>query len=232
MTELYRVKISADQSVTAMAYRAERGHSVGVTLILGHGAGAGQTSSFMVDFASGLAARGIDVVTFNFSYSEQGRRIPDLNDRLEACWRAVIEAVRRQLKSDTDALAIGGKSMGGRIASQVAAGRIGGLAGLVFLGYPLHPPGRPDRLRAKHLPAIKAPMLFVQGSRDAFGTPDELRPIIGRLHPPGDFYIVEGGDHSFKVRKSAGISQEDIYRAVQDHVAVWLRERVTAGTER
>jgi predicted alpha/beta-hydrolase family hydrolase len=129
-------------------------------------------------------------------------------------------------------LAIGGKSMGGRIASQVAAAGIGDLAGLVFLGYPLHPPGRPDRLRAKHLSDIKAPMLFVQGSRDAFGTPDELRPIVTPLEPPADVYPVEGGDHSFKVRKGAGVSQEDIYRAIQDHIAAWLHEVVAVKRAR
>jgi predicted alpha/beta-hydrolase family hydrolase len=212
--------------VTAMAYPAEAKHRAGVTLILGHGAGAGQTSDFIVSFANGLAARGVDVITFNFLYREQGRRIPDPNDKLEACWRTVIEAVREQMKSGRDALAIGGKSMGGRIASQVAAAGIGDLAGLVFLGYPLHPPGRPDRLRAEHLPRIRAPMLFVQGSRDAFGTPDELRPIVTSLEPPADLYVVEGGDHSFKVRKGAGVRQEDIYRAIQDNIAAWLREVV------
>jgi predicted alpha/beta-hydrolase family hydrolase len=128
------------------------------------------------------------------------------------------------MKPSRNALAIGGKSMGGRIASQVAAAGIGELAGLVFLGYPLHPPGRPDRLRAKHLPDIKAPMLFVQGSRDAFGTSDELRPIVAPLEPPVDLYVVEGGDHSFKVRKGSGLGQEATYHAVQDHTATWLRE--------
>jgi hypothetical protein len=176
-----------------------------------------------------LAARGIDIITFNFLYCEQGRRIPDPNDKLEACYRAVIEAVRDQMKS-RDALAIGGKSMGGRIASQVAASGIGELAGLVFLGYPLHPPGRPDRLRAKHLSDIKAPMLFVQGSRDAFGTPDELRPIVTSLEPPAGLYVVEGGDHSFKVRKGAG--QDDTYRATQDHIAAWLHEWVAVKRAR
>jgi uncharacterized protein len=226
MTELFRVKISADQSVTAMLYPSEEAHHAGVTLILGHGAGAGQTSNFIVDFAGGLATRGIDVVTFNFWYREQGRRIPDPNDKLEACYCAVIEAVRARMRSGRDALAIGGKSMGGRIASQAAASDVDDLAGLVFLGYPLHPPGRPDRLRAAHLPDIKAPMLFVQGSRDAFGTPEELRPILAPLQPPAEVYVVESGDHSFKVRKGAGISQEDIYRAIQDRIAAWLHEIV------
>ena len=215
-----------------MSYPAATKHRAGVTLILGHGAGAGQTSDFIMSFASGLAARGVDMVTFNFLYREQGRRIPDPNDKLEACYRAVIEAVREQMNSGRDALAIGGKSMGGRIASQVAAAGIGDLAGLVFLGYPLHPPGRPDRLRAKHLSDIKAPMLFVQGSRDAFGTPDELRPIVTPLEPPADVYPVEGGDHSFKVRKGAGVSQEDIYRAIQDHIAAWLHEVVAVKRAR
>jgi predicted alpha/beta-hydrolase family hydrolase len=113
--------------------------------------------------------------------------------------------------------------MGGRIASQVAAAGIGELAGLVFLGYPLHPPGRSDRLRAKHLPDIKVPMLFVQGSRDTFGTPEELRPIMTSLEPPAGLYVVDGGDHSLKVRKGAGLRQEDVYGTVQEHIAAWLR---------
>jgi hypothetical protein len=226
MPEPFRIEIPAHQSVTATAYPAAREHSAGVTLILGHGAGAGQTSVFIVSFATDLAARGIDVVTFDFLYREQGRRIPDPNDKLEACYCAVIKAVRQRMKTDRDALTIGGKSMGGRIASQVAARGIGDLAGLVFLGYPLHPPGKPDRLRAAHLSDVKAPMLFVQGSRDAFGTPDELRPIITRTEPRADLYVVEGGDHSFKVGKGTGARQQDMYRAIQDHIAAWLREIV------
>jgi len=222
MPERLRVEVSPQESTTAIVYPAAAKHRAGVALILGHG--AGQTSDFMKSFAVGLAARGIDIATFNFLYREQGRRIPDPNDRLEACWRTVIDAVRTRITSDGDALAIGGKSMGGRIASQVAAAGIGELAGLVFLCYPLHPPGRPDRLRAKHLPEVRAQMLFVQGSRDTFGTPDELRPIVTSLQPAADLYVVEGGDHSFKVRKGTGFGQEDVYRMIQDHIAAWLRE--------
>ena len=232
MPDIVRVEVSTQESITTIAYPATTQDRAGVTLILGHGSGVGQTSDFIVRFAHGLAARGIDVITFNFLYREQGRRIPDPNDRLEACWRAVIDAVRERMKSGAHELAIGGKSMGGRIASQVAASGVGDLAGLVFLGYPLHPPGRPDRLRAKHLPDIKAPMLFVQGSRDTFGTPDELRPIIAPLEPPADLYVVEDGDHSFKVRKRAGVGQQDIYRAIQDHIAAWLREVVAVRRAR
>jgi hypothetical protein len=117
--------------------------------------------------------------------------------------------------------------MGGRIASQVAAGDALDVTGLVFLGYPLHPPGKPDQLRAKHLSAIKAPMLFVQGSRDTFGTPDELAPILGKLKA-AELFEVAGGDHSFKVLKRAGVSQEDTYKAVQERIDRWLRQTLRA----
>ncbi len=225
MPELLRVEAGAGGAVTAMVYSADA--PAGLGLILGHGAGAGQTSSFMVTFATELAHRGINTVTFNFPYMEQGRRLPDPKNTLEACYRAVIRTVRYR-DVGRGGLAIGGKSMGGRIASQVAA--VPDVAALVLLGYPLHPPGRPDKLRAGHLADIRAPMLFVQGSRDAFGTPDELRPIIAQLKAPCELHVVEGGDHSFKVLKRAGVGQDETYRAIQDRIAQWLR--ATVGPER
>ena len=225
--ETRRVTLAAGEAVTARLYRAPAGRRAGVALILGHGAGAGQASPFMVRCAADLAARGIDAVTFNFLYTERGQRLPDRNDRLEACYRAVIAAMRAEPALAGSRLTIGGKSMGGRIASQVAAGGdIGDLAGLVFLGYPLHPPGKPERRRAAHLPRIGAPMLFVQGERDAFGTPDELAPVIAELAPRAALYVVAGGDHSFKLRKSAGRSQAEAESAVQDEIERWLRQRV------
>lgn len=223
MPEPFPVPVGSDHNVTAIGYAAAARGRAGITLILGPGAGAGQRSSFMTGFATALAARGIATVTFDFLYIEQGRRIPDPGARLEACYRAVIAAVGRHQALGRDRLAIGGKSMGGRIASQVAAAGAGDLAALVFLGYPLHPPGKPDQLRAKHLGDIAAPMLFVQGSRDAFGTPNELRPIIGQLTSTADLHVVEGADHSFKVPKRLGVSQESVYQAIQDRVAQWLR---------
>lgn len=228
MPEELRVDINEYQHVTALIYPAKPKGRAGITLILGHGAGAGQMSGFMVSFATELAARGIDAVTFNFSYTENGRHYPDSGDKLEACYLAVIETVRKHKKLGRNKLAIGGKSMGGRIASQVAASgieEVSDLAGLVFLGYPLHPPGNLEKMRSKHLPDIKAPMLFVQGSRDSFGTPDELKPIIKKLKTPAELYVVEGGDHSFKVPKSAGVKQEEVYRAVLDKIAAWLKQK-------
>jgi len=226
---LFRVDMSPSEHVTALAYRAPPCSRAGLMLILAHGAGASQTSSFMVRFATSLAARGIDTVTFNFVYTEQRRRVPDRNDKLESCYRAVIVAARSgQFRDDADRrkLVIGGKSMGGRIASQVAAAGQEGIAGLVFLGYPLHPPGRPDKVRSKHLSGILAPMLFVQGSRDAFGTPDELRAAMGEFEVAPDFCVVEDGDHSFKVPKRSAVPQDQVYDFVLDDIVRWVREKI------
>jgi predicted alpha/beta-hydrolase family hydrolase len=224
MPEPFRIDVTPSEQVTALVYAAAP--PAGISLILAHGAGANQASGFMVHFADALAGRGIETITFNFVYSEAGKRLPDRNDRLEACWRAVIAACRSGMIGAAGGrrkLAIGGKSMGGRIASQVAAADPAAVAGLVFLGYPLHPPGRPDRLRAKHLPAIRAPMLFVQGSRDAFGTPDEFAPILKTLKAPARLCVVEGGDHSFKVAKRAAPSQQQVYQFILDEIERWLR---------
>ncbi len=222
---MLQVPIGRDRQVSAFAYAGAARQRAGITLILGHGAGAGQSSGFMVSFAEALAARGIDIVTFDFPYTQEGRRLPDPNDRLEACYRAVIEALRHHPTFGPQALAIGGKSMGGRIASQVAAGR-GDFAGLVLLGYPLHPPAKPSQLRIAHLPEITAPMLFVQGARDSFGTPDELRPILASLSAAAELYVIADGDHSFKVPKRAGLNQEAVYSAIQDKIADWLRRAI------
>jgi predicted alpha/beta-hydrolase family hydrolase len=192
----------------------------GVTLLLAHGAGAGQDHLFMVRFSSSLAARGIDVVTFNFAYVEAGRRAPDPGPLLEATYQRVIEAVAGHSELAGTRLAIGGKSMGGRIASQLAAKHPTGLSidRLIFLGYPLHPPGRPAQLRATHLPRIGRPMLFVQGTRDPFGGPDELRVILVKIAPAPLIHVVEGGDHSFAVLKRSGLDQEATYASAVDAI--------------
>jgi predicted alpha/beta-hydrolase family hydrolase len=232
MPSRIRIDITASDSVTALVYAAAPRQRTGIGLLLAHGAGGNQMSPFMVEFANGLAERGIDAVTFNFLYSEARRRLPDRNDKLEACWRAVIAAARvgtLGAEIARGALAVGGKSMGGRIASQVAAADAEGIAALLLLGYPLHPPGRPEQLRTRHLPAISVPMLVVQGERDAFGTPDELRPVLGKLKAKSELYVVEGGDHSFKVPKAAGSPQAQVHARVLGEIERWLRAAVGTG---
>lgn len=197
-------------------YPAE--HAAGV-LVLAHGAGAGQTSPWMVRVARGLQSRGISIATFDFPYVTAHRKVPDRAPVLEACWDSAIEAARARFPHAP--LFIGGKSMGGRIATQVAARGGTGVAGIVLLGYPLHPPGRPEQRRDAHLPAIAAPMLFVQGSRDAFGASAEIQALLPSLQR-ATLHAVEGGDHSFKVPGGAA-AQNAALEAVMDIVAAWIR---------
>jgi predicted alpha/beta-hydrolase family hydrolase len=219
------IRLQTGAATTALVYAASGDNArSGATLILGHGAGAGQRSTFMVDFADALSDLGLDVVTFNFPYIDQRRKIPDRAPVLEACYRDVIAAVRREVEGAQRALCIGGKSMGGRIASQVAGADASlPIAGLVLLGYPLHPPGRPLERRDKHLPAIARPMLFVQGSRDAFGTPDELTPIVQSLQPAATLHVVPQGDHSFKLARKDPAAQAAVYTAIQRAIVAWVR---------
>jgi predicted alpha/beta-hydrolase family hydrolase len=222
------VRLETGAAITALVYHGFRPGAVSDTgaaaaLILAHGAGAGQRSAFMVDLATALSSMGVDVVTFNFLYTEQGRKIPDRAPALEACYRSVIDVVRAGVDTAKDALFIGGKSMGGRIATQVAAADPQlPIAGLVLLGYPLHPPGRPTERRDKHLPAIARPMLFVQGTRDGFGTPDELGPVLATLQPAPLLYVVERGDHSFKLSRKDPATQAAVYAGVQRAIVTFV----------
>lgn len=188
------------------------------TLVLAHGAGAGEQHPWMVRVAKGLAARGIHVVTFNFSYMDAGKAAPDRADVLEETYRS---GWARLTSGRTGPLFAGGKSMGGRIASQVAAK--GAFdpppAGLVFFGYPLHPPGKPQQMRDRHLPDIRQPMLFFHGERDPFGSPDEMTALVARL-PKSTLHMVPGGDHSLTSRKKGG---GDALDQVLDLAAEWMR---------
>ena len=224
--EPLKITVNERDSVSALLYAAPKKERAAITIILGHGAGAGQLHPFMCLFASGLAARGFDTITFNFIYMEQGRHVPDPKAKLEACYTAVIEAARGHKKLKENRVVVGGKSMGGRIASQVAATAdvADKISALVLLGYPLHPPGNPEKLRDAHLKEIKAPMLIVQGARDAFGTSDELRAVIKKHRLPATLHIIEGGDHSFKVPKSLGVAQPQVYENIMDEIARWLLE--------
>lgn len=212
----FEVRASGGRT-TARSYPASGPGPGGVTLVLAHGAGAPQTHPWMVAMAGTIADRGIAVFTFNFLYAEAKRRAPDKNDVLEATWLAAIDTVRA--RAGTDRLFIGGKSMGGRIATQVAARPEVSVDGLVLLGYPLHPPGKPAQLRTAHLPRVRAPMLFVQGSRDAFGTREEMEPAVAGLPRGTRLFVVEGGDHSLVVPRSTGLSLPDTMSRVADEIA-------------
>lgn len=176
------------------------------TIVLAHGAGAGQHHPWMRHVAAGLTARGFRVVTFDFPYVAEGRKLPDKAPVLEAAFaKAWADAAR---EADGPMIAAG-KSMGGRIASMVAArgGFTPAPAGLIFFGYPLHPPAKPQQRRDTHLPAIAAPMLFLHGTKDPFGTPEEMQALTARL-PAATLHLVERGDHSLIARRGTPVSDD------------------------
>lgn len=176
-------------------------------------------SDFMREMAHELAADGFRVCRFNFVYTELGKRAPDRQSVLEDTYLAVVESLRGR----ADSLVIGGKSLGGRIASMIAA-QGAPVDGLVLLGYPLHPPGRPERIRKAHLPEIEVPMLFVEGTRDPFCPLATLEEVRAELVAPNEVYVIDDGDHSFKVRKSSGRSTADAWTEAAAAVARWLRK--------
>jgi hypothetical protein len=186
----------------------------GRTIVLAHGAGAPMDSPFMERIAGGLAGCGLRVVRFEFLYMRERRRVPDPAAVLRESWRSVIDKL-----GGGAGLVIGGKSLGGRIASTIADGT--GARGLVCLGYPFHPPGQPDRLRVAHLAELRTPTLIVQGIRDPFGTPAEIEGYA--LSPAIRIVYLEDGDHSFNPGARAGRTlAQNLERAVEE-VAAFVR---------
>ena len=188
-------------------------------VVLAHGAGADMNSPFMLAVCAGLHDAGVATARFNFAYTEKGKKGPDPQPRLEATYGEVLGHI--VASHAPRALFVGGKSMGGRIASHVAA-TFPGVRGLVFLGYPLHPPGRPERIRDAHLRDLSVPMLFVEGTRDPFCPLDTLEGVRKTLSAPTDLVVIDDGDHSFKVRKSSGRSTAEALKEVVDAVAAWV----------
>jgi predicted alpha/beta-hydrolase family hydrolase len=220
----FLVAIDGHGGITARLFKAKS--RAAPTLVLAHGAGAGQRSPFMVGTATRLSGRGVTVVTFDFAYMHAGRRAPDRPEVLLATWRAVLASTRERVSGQ---LFAGGKSMGGRIASMLAADSA--LGGLVFLGYPMHPPGKPTQVRTEHLSRIKCPMLFVQGARDPFGSEQEMRPLVRKLarrkgHGGAEPCLVAGGDHSFKVPKRGYPLQADVQEAIETAVVAFISRHV------
>lgn len=207
-------------SVWAIPDQYQPGQSNAV--ILAHGAGNDMTHHFMSYFHHAFAEAGLLSIKFNFPYTEQGRKAPDRAAVLEQTWRAIHDTVR------TDALAAGqlflaGKSMGGRVASLAVADGLE-CAGLIFLGYPLHPPKQPEKARTEHWPAIPCPTLFLQGTRDSLCDLALLESSLPLLAGPATLKVIEGGDHSFKVPKSLQRSQESIFEEMSTTAVGWINQ--------
>jgi predicted alpha/beta-hydrolase family hydrolase len=166
------------------------------SLVVAHGAGAGMESPFLAGFSRAIADAGVATMRFNFPYIERGRRSPDTERVLREAWLAAFDAAT----ADADRpVLVGGKSLGGRIASMCVADGMPA-AGLVFLGYPLHPPGKPERIRDEHLYGVEVPMLFLQGTADSLARPELVAKVVERLAERATLEEIESGDHSFRVK--------------------------------
>jgi len=197
---------------------AAPGHPV---IVLAHGAGNDMHAPFLSAVHVGLAGHGYPAVKFNFPYTAQGRRAPDRGPVLEACYRHVLDAVRADPDLSARRIVIGGKSLGGRIASHVAAGGAP-VAGVLLLGYPLHPAGKPDQLRTAHLGAIRVPMLFVAGTRDALCTLPLLQQTLAGLPAATTLHVVAGGDHSFDLPKRMGRTARSVWEEIVTVTVKWI----------
>jgi hypothetical protein len=180
-------------------------------VLLAHGAGADMHAAALTTVADALATAGVPSLRFNFPYRSAGRRAPDRPPVLAAAVREAATELARRAKVDPARLALGGRSMGGRVCSLVAADPDDPVPalGLVLLGYPLHPPGDAAKLRVEHFPRLRVPALFVSGTRDAFGTPDELRAAAKKMKGRTKFHWIDTADHGFKPLKSSGISASE-----------------------
>jgi predicted alpha/beta-hydrolase family hydrolase len=219
-----QIGIGGDHTVSAVvAYPHAPAPGPRTAVILAHGAGNDMKSAFLSAVHEGLAARGYVTVKFNFPYKEVGRRAPDPAPVLEACYGRVLDAIRADVQIAPERIVIGGKSLGGRMASHLAAhGQE--VTGLILLGYPLHPPGKVDRLRVAHLDSIRAPMLFFAGTRDPLCRLDLLQRTLARLPAPVQLHIIEGGDHSFALPKALKREAGAVWEEIIATSAQWLEK--------
>jgi uncharacterized protein len=218
--ELLRFAVEGGGEVSALLDRPAAARRI---LVLAHGAGAGMSHPFMENLSAQLGKVGVATLRYQFPYMETRRRIPDPPAVLMATVVAAVRAAS-EVAAGLPLLA-GGKSMGGRMTSQAAAtGSLDGVAGLVFFGFPLHPPNRPGGKRADHLAKVRLPMLFLQGTRDALADLKLLRPICTKLGPRATLHIIEGADHSFHVPKKSGKTDAEVLAELAETTASWANE--------
>lgn len=218
---------AADCEVSTCLLRPADAHAL---LVLGHGAGAGMQHPFMEAIASRLGDAGVATLRYQFPYAERGRRRPDSRRVLLATVRAAV--ARGEDEAGGLPLFAGGKSMGGRMASLAAAeSPLAGVRGLVFLGFPLHAAGRPSDERGEHLARVDLPMLFLQGTRDKLAGLDLLEPLCRGLGPRATLHVVEGGDHSFHVRKRSGRSDAEVLDELAHRIAEWTAGGVRSQSQ-
>jgi predicted alpha/beta-hydrolase family hydrolase len=212
------LKVDSANDVSALLLRPSAARAC---FVFAHGAGAGMTHPFMEQVAGGLCDRGIATLRYQFPYMERASRRPDPPAIAHAAVRAAVEEAARCCAGL--ALVAGGKSFGGRMTSQAQAiAPLAGVRGLAFLGFPLHPAGKPSDARAKHLSDVDVPMLFIQGTRDKLAEPPLIEPVVKRLGASAPLHLVQEADHSFHVPARSGRNDRDVMREVVDTLSAWI----------
>jgi len=212
-------KIDVDGESTRAVYEPASTDTERAVYVFAHGAGGNMSDRAMLAAAKVMRGIGLGVVRFNFLYKERGSGRPDQMPKLMATTRAVVDRVRAELHPAR--LIIGGRSMGGRAASMLAAEKFAA-DGLLLLAYPLHPPGQPEKLRDAHLPKIEMPVLCFNGTRDEFCTPDLMKRALTTVTAPWEMHWLEGADHSFHVLKSSGRNDAAVLAEVATVTSAWL----------
>jgi predicted alpha/beta-hydrolase family hydrolase len=226
-TTLLSVAINDEVSVSGLLHRPVDAHAC---LVLAHGAGAGMNHPFLAEMARGLGQRGIASLRYQFPYMEQGKKRPDTPPQAHAAVRTAVAEAARLLPGLP--LIAGGKSFGGRMTSQAqAVTPLTQIRGLVFIGFPLHPAGRPSDARGKHLFDVHVPMLFLQGTNDALAAMALLEPLCRALGPRATLVRLKDADHSFHVPARSGGKDGDIRNEIMDHVAAWIDRRITGSKQ-
>jgi uncharacterized protein len=212
------IPLNDGQRVSGLLHEASDSRSC---YVVAHGAGAGMSHPFLEEVAKGLFDRGICTLRYQFPYMEKGSKRPDVPAVAQDTVRAAVAEASRVLPGV--ALFAGGKSFGGRMTSQAQSkSPMPGVRGLIFLGFPLHPPSRPSEERGNHLFDVKVPMLFLQGSRDEFANLDLLQPLVGRLGSRATLKLFPEADHSFHVPKRSGRTDAEIRVELLDAIAAWI----------
>jgi len=215
--EKLRIAVPGNGEVSALLIRPPTARWL---LVLGHGAGAGMTHPFLESLAKELAEAGVVTLRYQFPYIEERRRVPDKPEVLMSTVAAAIDRARETAPELT--LLAGGKSMGGRMTSQASAqGLLEPVKGLVFFGFPLHPPNRPGTMRAEHLAKVNVPMLFLQGTRDTLADLTLLGPICEKLGSRATLHVIPEGDHSFHVLKKAGKTDAEVIKELAETTRAW-----------
>lgn len=219
MATSWRVAVDADETTAVL--EPPTGADTGAVFVCAHGAGGHMDDRGMVRLAAEVLSRGISVVRFNFIYREKRSGRPDAMPRLKGCFESVVARVLTEVEPRL--LLIGGRSMGGRAASMLAAEGYG-CDGLLLLAYPLHPAGKPEQLRDKHLASIDVPVLCFNGTRDALCRQDLMETVLAGVRTSWDMHWLEGADHSFHVLKSSGKTDAEVLEEIGAATLRWVAD--------